>query len=631
MRKTSVSNNRPSNWLGPLAVSGLLLASVALAQPSSPTPGYSSQRPGGASSDPLERPRDLSGRSVKTPRVRAVHSWTIAGSSGWLMRHDPWLAYQWGRELGNREFSQSEGAFGDSGRLSGKILPDQATPLMSRDHINSCIACHNVPWRDMGAGITIQKNGGSGRNTPHSFGGGVVEMIGQEIRRQLLEQADKNHDGWISLAEAKGTAVVYPTADTPLSYGSFEDLDGNGRPDLNPIVYVWYVDDHGKRVSWARDLKTAGVAGYNFEVHVFGHGQRDRTGHGGLNSTLRSVSSNAWDMHSGLQAHDPTNSKEPNHDGLCQVSFPGCQQYYNGFTRDVGFVTNGKGISLDDPDRDGIVEEISEGDLDLLEFHLLNMPVPAEKKDSRFESGRELFAATNCTECHRSSWTIPEDRRFFELKTDYRNGRLQGQLAKVPKGPRTIEGIYSDFRHHDLGSDFYEVQYDGSQTRKFRTAPLWGVGTSGPYGHDGASLCLDDVIRRHGGEALSSRQAYAKLSDSQRDDLLHFLSCLVLFTCETLPCDVDGDGQISEHFMVAGQDTGLEVFNPEWLFKHPGRIEGQVEAPDGSTIISRALTNVEEAYGLGLPGLLDKNHDGFPDILGLPLLPTTAKVPVPHR
>ena len=33
MGKTSVSNNRPSNWLGPLAVSGLLLASVALAQP----------------------------------------------------------------------------------------------------------------------------------------------------------------------------------------------------------------------------------------------------------------------------------------------------------------------------------------------------------------------------------------------------------------------------------------------------------------------------------------------------------------------------------------------------------------------------------------------------------------------
>ena len=589
----------------------LALLGCVAAQPSP----YSSQRPGGANSDPLESPRDLSGRSVKTPRIRMIHDRNLPGSSGWLMEHDPWLAYQWGRDLGIREFSHADGAFGDSGRLGGKILDDQATPLMSRDHINSCVACHNVPFRDMGAGMTIQKNAGSGRNTPHSFGGGVVEMIGQEIRAQLLARADLNRDGWLSFSEAQGDAWVAPMPGERQSYGHYSDDNQDGRPDLNPILYVWYVDKDGQRIPWARNLKAAGVAGYNFEVQVFGHGQRDRVGHGGLNSTLRAVSSNAWDMHSGLQAHDPTASSEVTHNGLCKVSYSGAQQYYTGFTRDLGTVCNSHGVSLDDPDRDGVCEEISEGDMDILEFQLLNHPRPAQKVDSRFRAGQQTFGAIGCTDCHRSQWSIPHDRRFFDLETDFQQGRLSGRLRKLSGGPRDFAGIYSDFRHHDMGEDFYETQYDGSRTRAFRTSPLWGVGSTAPYGHDGASLCLDDVIRRHGGEGKAARVAYEGLSDQQRDDLHHFLQGLVLYSTDSLPCDIDGDGVVAQHFVVCGQDTGLEVFNPEWLFRHPGQIEGLVEAPDGGTILSRALVNVQQAYGLTLRGLIDRDQDGFPDLL----------------
>ena len=64
---------------------------------------------------------------------------------------------------------------------------------------------------------------------------------------------------------------------------------------------------------------------------------------------------------------------------------------------------------------------------------------------------------------------------------------------------------------------------------------------------------------------------------------------------------------------MAGRDTGRECFNPEWLFRHPGKIEGLVEM-DGP-LISKALTNLVEAYQLRLPGLRDDDHDGFPDIL----------------
>lgn len=58
------------------------------------------------------------------------------------------------------------------------------------------------------------------------------------------------------------------------------------------------------------------------------------------------------------------------------------------------------------------------------------------------------------------------------------------------------------------------------------TEPLWGVGTSSPYGH---SISLEEAILRHGGEAQASRDAYAALSDNNQRKLLEFLQTLILF------------------------------------------------------------------------------------------------------
>jgi hypothetical protein len=76
---------------------------------------------------------------------------------------------------------------------------------------------------------------------------------------------------------------------------------------------------------------------------------------------------------------------------------------------------------------------------------------------------------------------------------------------------------------------------------------------------------------------------------------------------------VNGDGKIAEHFIVAGQDTGVERLNPEWLFKIPGRIEGEVTNPNGVKVKSFALTNVDDAYGAQLKWLKSTKYAGFPD------------------
>src|SRR5262249_44456474 len=122
----------------------------------------------------------------------------------------------------------------------------------------------------------------------------------------------------------------------------------------------------------------------------------------------------------------------------------------------------------------------------------------------------------------------------------------RGPHWKPRRGAYTVRGVYSDFKYHDVGPGFYQVQFDGSGAKQWRPPPLWGGGTTAPYGHDGASLDLDAVIRRHGGEALASRQAYAALDEDGRRQVIAFLESLLLYQTDQLPCDLDGDGRIAE-------------------------------------------------------------------------------------
>ncbi len=609
------------------------------------------ERPGTTLDNPIDTPRDTTGLSIKNPRVRVVHTTDPArpGGSMYLQQADPWLGFKWGWSLTQREFRDRDGVYGDAGKLDGLLLPDGASKMMSRGHANSCAICHNSPYRDGGAGATIPKNGAEGRNTPHMFGAGLVEMIGMQLRLQALAVADADRNGWVSLEEAKGKRCV--VANLPdgmdgdrvqIDYGSFEDLNRDGQPDLNPLFNPIYVDKDGKRIAFARNLNFPNVAGYTFEVQSFGFGHLYVPFRPPVSTTLRSFIATPFDIHSGLQACDPTTLDDPDGDGFAKVSNAGCLQCVTAAGKDRAAMRGPTGISKDDPDRDGYCEEISEGDLDLSEWYLLNHPAPARGEiTAEVRRGEKLFKEIGCAACHVPDWHLHAanpgakdytqrydgDRRFFELQVGFneKTERMEGKLAyladrksglTVPRrGATTVRGFYSDLKYHDLGEAFYQTQFDGSVIRKWRTAPLWGVASTAPYGHDGASLSLDEVVRRHGGESLESRQKFAGLDRAGRRAVIAFLESLVLYQTDKLPCDLDGDGKISEHFLVAGMDTGYERFNVEWLFNVPGKIEGPTENVKGEKIISYALTNVRAAYGLELEMLKDSDRDGFPDVI----------------
>src|SRR5205085_4248277 len=84
------------------------------------------ERPGCSVDHPIDTPRDLSGLSLKTPRVRVVHTTdpALAGGSMYLQQVDPWLGYAWGRGLFQRSFRDRDGVFGEAGKLDGLLLPD---------------------------------------------------------------------------------------------------------------------------------------------------------------------------------------------------------------------------------------------------------------------------------------------------------------------------------------------------------------------------------------------------------------------------------------------------------------------------------------------------------------------------
>ena len=63
--------------------------------------------------------------------------------------------------------------------------------------------------------------------------------------------------------------------------------------------------------------------------------------------------------------------------------------------------------------------------------------------------------------------------------------------------------------------------------QEWRTPPLWGVGDSGPYLHDGRAKTLKEAILAHAGESIISVEKFAAFPESEQDDLIAFLNTLV--------------------------------------------------------------------------------------------------------
>src|SRR5262249_35119028 len=339
---------------------------------------------------------------------------------------------------------------------------------------DSCAGCHGRPRGAAGSGGDVVTRPDS-RDAPHLFGLGLKEMLADEItsdlrtiRAQAIAQANTNGQPVTKSLNSKG--VNYGSI-TSQPDGTLDTSQGHG---VNPDLRVRPFFAHGGKISIREFIV------------------------GALNDEM------------GLQA-----------------VYPAMTQAHNGarITTPAGIVLDGTQDQVEAPptdneladlDHDGVANEIPTSLVDFMEFYLLNYFKPAlYQQTSDTIQGRSLFERSGCAQCHIPDLQINHDRRVADVETNYDPARgifnslfatanplfntvNDGSGFPTLKQPRSqpflVRNIFTDFKRHDLGPAFYERNFDGTLRTEFLTMPLWGVGTTAPYGHDGRSINLMEVI-----------------------------------------------------------------------------------------------------------------------------------------
>jgi hypothetical protein len=208
-----------------------------------------------------------------------------------------------------------------------------------------------------------------------------------------------------------------------------------------------------------------------------------------------------------------------------------------------------------DFDRDGIDDEMSEGDVTAVTLFQATLPAPivVEPEDAvRREAahrGREMFAALDCVQCHVAELPL-ESSVFVEPGPYNLEGTLRQKevektvdvdLASLPwpgglrrdANGRLWVAAFTDLKRHRIADPekpifANEVVSQGfSSTDEFLTKRLWEVGSSlGTFGHRGDITTINDVILAHGGEARGSRRKYEAAKAADRAAVIEFMRTL---------------------------------------------------------------------------------------------------------
>lgn len=459
--------------------------------------------------------------------------WTTPDSSSFIIARDPFRSIRRGRQIFNRKFTKEQGLGPGIGDGRGDI---NVTLEIGAGLSDSCAGCHGLPRGSAGFGGAVVTRP-DGRNAPHLFGLGIREMLADEITAELRDRRDRA----IVEARTAGARVTRPLTAKGIAYGEI-----TAAPDGT--------------------VDASRVSGVDADLRV-----RPFFAHGGAFS-IRDFVVGALQNEMGLQAVDPDLARAAAGERIVTPA---------------GFVLDGARDKFDapraanasaDPDKDGVANEVPQSIVDHLEFYFLNYFKPAHgEQTGGAVNGRRVFERAGCASCHIADLYLERDRRVADVETvhDPARGIFNGlfatatplftsspggsfpPLAQPALNSFLVKDLFTDFKRHDLGPSFHERNYDGKLRKEFMTAPLWGVGTSAPYGHDGRSITLHDVILRHGGEAQSARDNYAAIGRADRQDLIEFLNSLVLFPPDDTASNLNPGNRTAADFPQRGHGSIL--------------------------------------------------------------------------
>ncbi|MEP0942991.1 MAG: di-heme oxidoredictase family protein [Rhizobiaceae bacterium] len=243
-----------------------------------------------------------------------------------------------------------------------------------------------------------------------------------------------------------------------------------------------------------------------------------------------------------------------------------------------------------DGDHDGVANELTVGDMTALTIYMAALERPVTKLElaelgligvsseerEAILQGEQTFQAIGCATCHVPEMELKntvfsepsktpgyfdvvfpsgeqpsthnltaETAIKFDLAADQPNNQIEqpngkmvhlGALKKTGNsengsvGGETIAQWYSDFKRHDMGKELADpadpLKIGASM---WLTRSLAGVGSTGPWLHDGRATTLNEAIMAHGGEAFASRNTYSDLDQAERASLITFLESLVIY------------------------------------------------------------------------------------------------------
>ena len=403
-----------------------------------------------------------------------------------------------GRALFLREFTPEEGL--GEGRRDRPLLRRFQRQGRGGPDANHCASCH---WKGgfAGGGDRVDNaflDGDGDRLGSHAernpialWGSGWIELLGQQMTRELQSQAEDIKERGQTEGSATGTLEA-----NGVSFGTLRAT----------------MDEVGEVVL---DFSQLEGVDPDFVVRPFGWN--------GRYATLRGMTLWSYHMHLGLQATEwVTRSPE-------EIAFgPG---------------------RLEDPDEDGVEDELTSAQITAVVAFLSTIDSPvveipttggyrpdpslptmeakaAPEYTDRWSAGLTTFEEIGCASCHQPRMTLhsSEYRLTDELSLDLATDSAEPRPSIRESSGYTV-ALFSDLRRHEMGP--LEGELDRSS--EFITRPLWGLRNSAPYMHDGSAATFDAAIAMHGregSEALPAAQAFAALPEKRRADLRVFLNSL---------------------------------------------------------------------------------------------------------
>lgn len=368
----------------------------------------------------------------------------------------------------------------------------------------SCAGCHNMP-RAGGAGdfVTnvfvsegfesadfdnLDPQFSNERGTNHLFGAGLIELLAREMTAELLAKRTEA----LRQAHATGQTVDMELTAKGIRFGRiFAHPDGM--------------------------LDLSRIDGVDTDLVIRPFSQK------GVMTSIRQFTVNALNHHHGMQATER-------------------------------FGTRWTGEA--DYDEDGHPDELNATQVSAMTAWqaMLAPPVQLLPEDANWqdaaEEGAETFLEIGCGSCHVPA--LPLTSLGFEDPGPYdAAGTLRAddvisaayydlalldwasRLEKNEKGEFLVP-LFGDLKRHVI-ADQHVAHYGNEllpqrfvERNIFQTTELWGLASTGPYGHRNDLTTIDEAIRAHGGEGRNARDLYVDLPETDRQALIAYLKTLVI-------------------------------------------------------------------------------------------------------